>query len=531
MADRVDADKLRDLQTVTDAALAYLPLEPLLAELLNRVVDILNVDTAAILLLEDDGRTLVARAAKGLEEEVEQGVRVPVRKGFAGRIAASGQPVFIENLDEAEVVNPLLREKGLKSLLGVPLMIEGDVIGVLHVGSLHPRMFGADDVELLQLAGDRAALAINGRLTEQERGLADALQRSLIPQLPDLPGVSLEARYLPAAEAKLGGDWYDAFLLDGGKLGVAIGDVSGRGFHAAALMGQLRSGLRACAMVESSPAPVAERVSRLLRQIESTRTATLIYLTLDLQKSEVQIVSAGHPPPLLVDAIGAAAYVEVPTGVPLGAVRQPLYEQLVMTIEPSAALLLYTDGLIERPGERLELGFERLLQAAEQLHASRGSRCRPIVDAMLPGGAIRDDAAVMIVRPEPLSNPLELSLPANFEAIPVLRRVLGRWLREAGAAPNEIDEISLACSEACANAVEHAYPPGPATVEVSAAVSAAGEAALSVRDFGSWRAPRGTNRGRGTVLMRGLMDVVEIDTTAGGTTVRLVRQLGQAAAA
>ena len=530
MADRFEGDKLRDLQRVTDAALAYLPLEPLLAELLNRVVDIVNVDTAAILLLEDDGRTLVARAAKGLEGEVERGVRVPVRRGFAGRIAASRQPVLIDDLDKAEVVNPLLREKGLKSLLGVPLLIEGEVIGVLHVGSLHHRVFGDDDVEVLQRAGDRAALAINGRLTEQERGLADAVQRSLVPQLPELPGLSLEARYLPAAEAKLGGDWYDAFLLAGGKLGVAIGDVSGRGFHAAALMGQLRSGLRACAMSESSPALVAERLSELLRQLESKRTATLLFLTLDLQTGHAEMVSAGHPPPLLVDSKGRADFIEVPAGVPLGAVRQPLYEDTRSTVEPGTTLWLYTDGLIERPGESLEAGFERLRAATGGLRAIRGSLCGPLVQAMLPQGATRDDAALLVIRPEPLTNPLELSLPANFEAIPVLRRVLGRWLHEAGAAPGEIDEISLACSEACANAVEHAYPPGPATVEVSAEVSAGGEAALSVRDFGSWREPRGTNRGRGTVLMRGLMDVVEIDSTAAGTTVRLVRRLSKAAA-
>ena len=134
MADRVDADRLRDLQSVTDAALAYLPLEQLLGELLTRVVAILNADTAAILLLADDGRTLVARAAKGLEEQVERGVRVPVRRGFAGRIAASREPVRIDNVESADIVNPLLREKGLESLLGVPLMVEGTVIGVLHVG-------------------------------------------------------------------------------------------------------------------------------------------------------------------------------------------------------------------------------------------------------------------------------------------------------------------------------------------------------------------------------------------------------------
>ena len=161
MRERVVADRLRDLESVTDAALAHLPLEQLLSELLTRVVEIVEADTAAILLLDDEGRTLVARAAKGLEEEVERGVRVPVRAGFAGRIAATRQPVVIENVEQADIHNPLLREKGLKSLLGVPLMVEGSVIGVLHVGSLRRRLFTDREVDVLQRAGDRAALAIN----------------------------------------------------------------------------------------------------------------------------------------------------------------------------------------------------------------------------------------------------------------------------------------------------------------------------------------------------------------------------------
>ena len=165
MKPQVAVDRLRDLRSVTDAALAYLPLEDLLNELLARVVGILEADTAAILLLDDDDRTLVARAAKGLEEEVERGVRIPVGQGFAGRIAATRQPVQVENIDTAEIINPILREKGLRSLLGVPLLVEGGVIGVMHVGTLTPRNFTADDTELLQSAGDRAALAISSRLT------------------------------------------------------------------------------------------------------------------------------------------------------------------------------------------------------------------------------------------------------------------------------------------------------------------------------------------------------------------------------
>ena len=187
MKPRVASDRLRDLQSVTDAALAYLPLEDLLNELLTRVVDILDADTAAILLLEDDDRTLVARAANGLEEEVERGVRIPVGKGFAGRIAATRRAVRIENVKEADIYNPILREKGLESLLGVPLLVEGDVIGVLHVGTLARRLFADDEVDLLQSAADRAALAIASRMAERERGLADALQSSLMPRLPVEP--------------------------------------------------------------------------------------------------------------------------------------------------------------------------------------------------------------------------------------------------------------------------------------------------------------------------------------------------------
>src|SRR5918998_3557032 len=273
----MESERLRDLQRITDAALAYL----LLNELLDRVVEILGVDTSAILLLEDDDNTLVARAAKGLEEEVERGVRIPVGRGFAGRIAATRKPVRIFNLDEYEVVNPLLREKGLRSMLGVPLLVEGSAIGVLHVGTLTQRAFDDEDVDLLQRAGDRAALAISSRLAERERALADALQRSLVPRLPVLPGVEFAGRYLPAAAARLGGDWYDVFQLPDGRLGMAIGDVVGHGFHAAAIMGQLRSALRAFALDSASPSTVLERLGRLLRQLEPGRTATLVYLTLD----------------------------------------------------------------------------------------------------------------------------------------------------------------------------------------------------------------------------------------------------------
>ncbi len=171
------SERVRRLQSVTDAALAHLRLDELLAALLDRTRQILEVDTCAILLLDEETNELVARAALGIEEEVEQGVRVPVGGGFAGRIAAEKRPVILDDVDHAHVLNPILREKGIKSMLGVPLVVEGEVRGVLHVGSLHLRDFQKDEVELLQLVADRAALAIeHARLFEAERAARERIE-------------------------------------------------------------------------------------------------------------------------------------------------------------------------------------------------------------------------------------------------------------------------------------------------------------------------------------------------------------------
>ena len=171
MLDRVrDAQRLRRIQALTDAALAHLQLDELLAALLARTKELLDVDTCAVLLLDEEAQELVARAAVGLEEEVERGLRIPIGRGFAGRVAAERRPVVLDDVDHADVLNPLLREKGVKSMVGVPLVLEASVLGVLHVGTLSHRAFGDDDIELLLIAAERAAIAIeHARLYESER--------------------------------------------------------------------------------------------------------------------------------------------------------------------------------------------------------------------------------------------------------------------------------------------------------------------------------------------------------------------------
>jgi signal transduction histidine kinase len=174
------AETLRKLQAVTDAALAHLSLEDLLDELLNRVRDALEADTCAVLLLNEAGTELIARAAKGLEEEVEQGVRIPVGRGFAGRVVAERAPVVIPDVERSEVLNPILREKGVKSLLGVPLIANGDVLGVIHVGALQARTFSPNDVDLLQVVAERVALAVGRALVYDELVRLTHVQRDFV---------------------------------------------------------------------------------------------------------------------------------------------------------------------------------------------------------------------------------------------------------------------------------------------------------------------------------------------------------------
>ena len=264
-----DDYRLHRIESVTDAALVHLDVEDLLGELLDRVRELLEVDTASVFLLDFSTQQLVATAARGIEAVVRQGIRVPMGKGFAGRVAAEKRPVIIERVDHTNVLYPILREHGICSLLGVPLLISGTVIGVLHVGTLAPRRFTDDDVSLLQIAADRVASATQSRRVEVDRAAAAVLQRSLLPaRLPVVPGLELAARYVPAESGGVGGDWYDVFTLPSGWLCIVIGDVVGRGFVAADVMGRLRSGLRGYALLGGDPTEVLGRLDQQVQHFE-----------------------------------------------------------------------------------------------------------------------------------------------------------------------------------------------------------------------------------------------------------------------
>ena len=520
---------LHALQRVTDAALAYLPADELLIELLERITAILHVDTAAILLLEPSGEMLRARAAKGIEEEVEQGVRIPVGSGFAGRVAATRAAVVIDDVDHADILNPILRQKGIRSLLGVPLLVTGRVLGVLHVGSLTRREFTEDDRELLQLAADRSAIAIEHAQLFEQRRVAETLQRQLLPQeLPSIAGLEVACRYLPAAGDSLGGDWYDVFELPGGRIVLAVGDVVGHGIGAAASMAQLRSALRAYAAEGHPPGTVVEAVNRMMFDLGPTSMTTLAYALLDPADEAISLVLAGHPPPLLVGEDGAAQYAPLQGAMALGASRASTYEAHAVPFPAGTMLVLYTDGLVERRDEPIDAGLERLRVLGEGVDEVERV-CADVVDRMLETDP-PDDVAVIAARLPPLTGELRTTWPAQPEALVAVRRLLRRWLLVHGASGHEAYEILVAAQEACANAVEHAYGPGRAHFDVHATHDDA-RIRVTVRDHGRWREPRGKHRGRGIALMRSLMEHVEVDHGDGGTVVVLERTLATADAA
>ena len=392
-------DRLRAIQSITDAALSRLDDRDLLAELMDRTREALQADTAAVLVLDSPSGQLIATAAAGLEEEVRQGVRIPVGRGFAGRIAADRRGVILDHVDHTTVLNPILWGKGIHSMMGVPMMAGGQVIGVLHVGSFTPRQFTSHEMELLQLAADRAAAAVQSISAQADRVAAEALQRSLVPSaLPVVPGAEMAARYTPGSGA-VGGDWYDVFTLPSGELGVVIGDVAGSGLAAAVIMGRMRSALRAYALETRDPAEVLARLDRKMLHFEPNALATVLYAVFDPALDRMHVASAGHFPPVLAAPGQAAELTDVPAGMLIGILPEARRPVSTVKIPPGALLCFFTDGLVERPGEVIDEGLARLCRAlvAELPDVA----CSAVMGALVGSEPARDDIALLMIRRQP----------------------------------------------------------------------------------------------------------------------------------
>ena len=395
------ADTMRDIQSITDAALSALDPQELLDALVDRAKKALDADTAAILLLDKPSGQLIASAASGLEEEVQQGVRVPLGRGFAGRIAQEDQIVVLDTVDRTNVVNPLLLARGIRSMMGAPLRAGGAVIGVIHVGALTPRDFTGHDKDLLQLAADRAALAVQALDSQLDRAAAVALQRSLVPAaLPQIGGLQLASRYVPGSGV-VGGDWYDVFSLPAGPVCAVIGDVAGSGIRAAAIMGRIRSALRAYALETCDPAEILERLDRKVQHFEPDALATVLCAVISPDSGLVQLSCAGHLPPVLACPGQPARPADVATDLLIGVPGGKPRRSTVLELPPGATLCLYTDGLVERRGQVIDDGIDALCAAITTTEPE--AACASLMAALAPRSSHIDDMALLLLRMAPAS--------------------------------------------------------------------------------------------------------------------------------
>lgn len=513
---------------------------------------------ASVLLLTDGGTRLRHGAAPSLPADywsAIDGMTIGSSGGSCGAAAALGRPVIVADIathpNWASMRHLALRA-GLRAAWSAPIVGgDGAILGTFCMYCTRPRAPSPQEQRLLEVLTQTAGIAIQRQRAERERQdlvererqaqlelyerehrIAETLQRSLLPgSLPVSPDVAVAARYIPASDdVEVGGDWYDFIPLPDGRLGLAIGDVAGHGIGAAASMGQLRMALRAYALEDVSPAEALVRLNNLLIELQPGAMATLVYGQLDPETGAVRIARAGHPPPLVVRPDGAAELIEGGLAPPLGVVPLQAYAEATFDLATGSTLLLYTDGLIERRGEAVDDGLSRLQRVVADAPADLDAACDHIVERLLSGMDVSDDTALLAARRVSLVGaPLRLHLPTQPARLGQMRRVLRRWLLQNGFDEEEAADVTIACTEACSNAMQHAYGSSEGWMDIEGAV-AGDQLSLTVRDHGSWRSPDADpsgEGGRGLRLMQGLMDSVEVVSGIDGTEVKMRRRAGE----
>ncbi|MEU6166791.1 SpoIIE family protein phosphatase [Streptomyces tanashiensis] len=281
----------------------------------------------------------------------------------------------------------------------VPLVARGQVLGAITVTRLKTREpFDAQDCVLIDEVVARSALNIdNARLYTTQREAALTLQRSLTNnELPDVPGLELTGRYLPASSHDVGGDWFDAIALPGGRTGLVIGDVMGHGIHAAAVMGQLRTAVRTLARHDIPPARMLSSLDAVVADLGEDEMATCVYAVHDPATGGWVIARAGHPPPAVATPDGTITFLDGPPGTPLGTGAHDFGTEEV-ALPGGGLLVLYTDGLIEARDRDLDQGMRQLAEALRPLDRPLDTLCDEVLVRLLAGPA-QDDVAVLLAR-------------------------------------------------------------------------------------------------------------------------------------
>ncbi|MFE7705917.1 SpoIIE family protein phosphatase [Streptomyces sp. NPDC057486] len=430
------------------------------------------------------------------------------------RSLATGQSVLVRKLDPDEwFVHDTRRAEKIRrfrfhSYMVVPLRARGITLGVATFGrNRDPRPYDEGDLSLAEDFSSRAAVCIdNARRYTREHNTALALQHSLLPHdLPDFPAVETAHRYLPAAaHAGAGGDWFDVLPLSGARVALVVGDVTGHGLHAAAVMGRLRTAVHTLADLDLPPDEVLTQlddlVIRLIEEDPDCEGATCLYSVYDPVSRICAFARAGHPPPVLVQPDGAVEILDdIPPGPPLGLGGLP-FETAERRLADSSVLALYTDGLIEAPGRDVDAGLDRLSRTMAGPTRPLEQLCDAVVASLLSEHR-SDDAALLLARTRVLEAGRVVSweLPVDPAEVAHARNLTTRQLATWGLEPLTFT-TELMVSELVTNAIRHAHGPiALRLIRAAALICEVSDGSLSAPHLR--RARTGDEGGRGLFLV------------------------------
>jgi serine phosphatase RsbU (regulator of sigma subunit) len=393
--------QLNAIAEVSDAAISSLDWETLGPVVLDRLVDVMSADAAVLLLY--DGEVLRADSYVGIEEP---GFTLNMGEGFSGSIAATRQPEFIEDIRAtARVKSRFLREQGVRSMLGVPLVSGDRLVGVMHVDWCTVHRFNETEMRLLGIIGDRVALALsNSQMYENEHHIAQVLQESLLALPDSADGVCFASAYRSASQAaRVGGDFYDVFELDSARVGVLVGDVSGKGLEAAVQTSLLRNTIRAHAMERGkTPGDILGLTNVVFEKSTDPGTfATVFFAVLDRRDGTLSYCNAGHTAATIVRPEGEVGQL-IANSPLVGAFPESVFTTSASGLRRGDVLFLYTDGVIESRRDAIMYGEERLFEFLATLPGREPAR---VIDAVMAeivrfsGSALGDDIALLALTP------------------------------------------------------------------------------------------------------------------------------------
>jgi serine phosphatase RsbU (regulator of sigma subunit)/anti-sigma regulatory factor (Ser/Thr protein kinase) len=396
-------DRAARLQRVTAALASARSPEEVAEVVVSEGVSALGAAGGSLLVPGEDGVHLAVPGAVGYGEELvgalrEERLDAPLPAATALR---TGQPVWLESQYERDRQFPALRgfEAGSVSMCAVPLVVGDRNLGALRFSFGVRRLFDEDERSfVLALAAHTAQNLLRARSLAAERQASLNLQRALLPEgTPRVPGWDIAAYYSPAGDQEAGGDFYDVLPLADNRLVAVVGDVMGRGIDAAAAMAQIRTMIRAYAIVDPDPVSVFTKVDRFFERSGLSQLVTVMYFLIDITQGTVEMGNAGHLAPILVDATGSRT-LPTPVGTPFG-VGEFLRETSHITLSPGATLVVVTDGLVERRGEDIDQGIERLLLATS---SGDSLPATALVQRLLQSGIrtslLDDDVTVLALR-------------------------------------------------------------------------------------------------------------------------------------